>query len=148
MEFTMKKLTTIASVLLLASTTFVYAGNDHNHSAMEKGGMAMSGMSTDMQSSMQAMKADMNKIMQEKDPAKRKAMMAAHMKSMHAMMNSMKGDKKSMMSNDHMDQMAKFDKRLSMMEAMMEQVVVNQAILAKPDSVFKWDENADEYQLQ
>lgn len=98
------------------------------------------------------MKADMNKIMQEKDPTKRKAMMTAYMKSMHAMMNSMKGDKKSMMSNDHMDQMAKFDKRLSMMEAMMEammeQVVVNQAILAKPDSIFKWDENADEYQLQ
>ncbi len=90
----------------------------------------------------------MNKIMQEKDPTKRKAMMTAYMKSMHAMMNSMKGDKKSMMSNDHMDQMAKFDKRLSMMEAMMEQVVVNQVILAKPDSIFKWDENADEYQLQ
>ncbi len=140
----MKKLTTIASVLLLASSTFVYAGNDHSNSS----GMAMNGMSSDMQTSMKAMKADMRKIMQEKDPAKRKAMMAEHMKSMNTMMNSMKSNKKSMMSKEHMDQMAKFDTRLSMLEAMMEQVVVNQTLLAKPDSTFKWDETADEWQLQ
>ena len=143
----MKKLTAITTALLLASTTFVYAGSDHNHSS----GMAMgkmSGMSADMQTSMKAMKADMQEIMQEKDPAKRKVMMAAHMKSMHAMMNSMKGGKKSMMGDKKMAQMSQFDKRLSMMEAMMEQVVVNQAILAKPDSIFKWDETADEWQLQ
>ena len=140
-------MTTIATALLLATTTFVYAGSDHNNSSGNSN-MAMSSMSGNMQESMKAMKADMQAIQKEKDPAKRKAMMNAHMKSMNAMMSSMKSDKKSMMSDKHMDQMAKFDARLSMVEAMMEQVVVNQVILTKPDSVFKWDENADEYQLQ
>lgn len=31
---------------------------------------------------------------------------------------------------------------------MMENMVHNQIILSDPDSVFKWDETADEYQLK
>ena len=143
----MKKMTTIAAALLLASTTVVYAVDDHKLSSGNPDPV-ISSMSGNMQESMKAMKADMQAIQKEKDPAKRKAMMSAHMKSMNAMMNSMKSGKQSMMSDDHMDQMAKFDARLSMIESMMEQLVVNQVILTKPDSIFKWDENADEYQLQ
>jgi hypothetical protein len=139
----MKKMTMIATALILATSTLVYAGDDHKHSE----GMSMN-MSSDMQSSMKSMKADMKKIQQEKDPTKRKAMMKAHMKGMSSMMSTMKGDKTSMMGKDHMDKMTKMETRISMLEAMMEQVVVSQVILSNPDSTFVWDEDADEFQLQ
>ncbi|WP_198264598.1 hypothetical protein [sulfur-oxidizing endosymbiont of Gigantopelta aegis] len=139
----MKKITMIATALVLATSTMAYAGDDHKHSD----GMAMS-MSSDMSASMKSMKADMKKIQQEKDPAKRKSMMKTHMKGMSAMMSTMKGDKNSMMGKDHMDKMSKMETRISMLEAMMEQVVVSQVILSAPDSVFVWDEAADEYQLR
>lgn len=145
----MKKITAIALAALLASSTMVYAGNDHNHSDSKgSGSMAMGGMSSDMQAKMKAMKADMTAIQKESNPAKRKALMKEHMKGMNTMMGSMKSGKHSMMKDSHMDKMAKLEARLTMMEAMMEQVVVNQTVLASPDSTFVWDDNYDGYQLQ
>ncbi len=141
----MKKLTTLTLAVLLAGSSIAYAGSDHDHSANKSSDMSMAGMSGDMQGKMKAMKADMMAIQKESNPEKRKALMKDHMKNMSAMMGTMKGERASM---DHMNQMKQFDTRLKMMEAMMEQVVVNQAVLTNPDSVFIWDENADEYQLQ
>ncbi len=143
----MKKISTIAVALVLASSSLVYASGDHDKSSMKsKDNMSM-GQSSAMMSHMKTMKADMMAIQKETDPQKRKAMMKAHMKGMSSMMGSMKGER-SMMKDKHMDQMKQLEIRMSMMEAMMENMVHNQVLLSDPDSVFKWDETADEYQLQ
>jgi len=143
----MKKISTIAVALVLASSSLVYASGDHDKSSMKsKDNMSM-GQSSAMMSHMKTMKADMMAIQKETDPQKRKAMMKAHMKGMSSMMGTMKGER-SMMKDKHMEQMKQFEIRLSMMEVMMENMVHSQVILSDPDSVFKWDETADEYQLQ
>jgi hypothetical protein len=53
-----------------------------------------------------------------------------------------------MMKKNHMEKMKQFEIRLAMMETLVDNMAQNQVILSAPDSVFKWDENADEYQLQ
>jgi hypothetical protein len=143
----MNKISTVAVALVLASSSLAYASGDHDMSTMKgKGNMSM-GQSDTMQAHMKTMKADMIAIHKETDPNKRKAMMKAHMKGMSSMMGTMKGER-SMMKDKHMDQMKQLEIRMSMMEVMMENMVHNQVILSAPDSVFKWDETADEYQLQ
>ncbi len=137
----MKKLSTIAIALALVSSSLVYASGNHEMSSMNGNN------SNTMQAHMKTMKADMMAIQKETDPQKRKAMMKAHMKGMSSMMGTMKNER-SMMKDKHMEQMKQFEIRLSMMEVMMENMVHNQVILSAPDSVFKWDETADEYQLQ
>ncbi|GEM_PF-7020697 len=142
----MKKLPALAIAFVLAQSPFVYASGDHDANAMKMSSMSMN-MSADMKSKMKAMKADMMAIQKESDPEKRKVLMQQHMKSMNSMMGTMKGER-SNMHDKHMDQMKQFETRLAMMEVMMEQLVVNQTVLSNPDSTFKWDETADEYQLQ
>jgi len=143
----MKNISTIAVALVLASSSLVYASGDHDKSSMKgKDNMSM-GQSSAMMSHMKTMKADMMAIQKETDPKKRKAMMKAHMKGMSSMMGTMKGER-SMMKDKHMEQMKQLEIRMSMMEVMMENMVHNQVILSAPDSVFKWDETAEEYQLQ
>ena len=139
----MNKLSTLAAVLLLTSSSFSFASGDHNH-AKNDGMMQQSDM---MQMHMKTMKSDMMAIQKETDPNKRKSMMKAHMKSMNSMMSTMKNER-SMMKDKHMEQMKQLELRVSMMEAMMENLVKNQVILSAPDSTFKWDATADEYQLQ
>lgn len=143
----MNKISTIAVALLLTSSSLAYASGDHDMSSMKGQDNMSMGQSGAMMSHMKTMKADMMAIQKETDPNKRKAMMKAHMKGMNSMMGTMKGER-SMMKNKQMEQMKQFEIRLSMMESMMENVVQNQVILSAPDSVFKWDEMADEYQLQ
>jgi hypothetical protein len=151
----MKKLTTIAVATLLVMSTFAYADSDHNKSgAKDSPSMSMSnnsgimGMSADMHKHMQKMKADMIAIQKEPDPKKRKAMMEAHMKEMNSTMGMMK-HKRSMMADKHMEQMAQLENRVAMLEAMVEQLVATQSVILNPgDSLFKWDETAEDYQLQ
>ena len=143
----MKKISTIAVALVLASSSLVYASGDHDKSSMKgKENMSMD-QSSAMKAHMKTMKADMMAIQKETDPKKRKAMMKAHMKGMNSMMGAMKSDR-TMMKSNHMEQMKQFEIRLSMMEGMMENMVKNQIILSEPDSVFKWDETTQEYELQ
>ncbi len=147
----MNKISTILSVnilaIALASSSLIYASGDHDMSSMkDKENMSM-GQSSAMAAHMKTMKADMMAIQKETDPQKRKAMMKAHMKGMNSMMGSMKNER-SMMKDKHMEQMKQFEIRLSMMEAMMENMVHNQIILSEPDTVFKWDEMSQDYQLQ
>jgi hypothetical protein len=143
----MNKISTIAVALVLASSSLVYASGDHDMSSMKgKDNMSMD-QSSAMKAHMKTMKADMMAIQKETDPKKRKVTMKAHMKGMSSMMGTMKGER-SMMKNKHMDKMKQLEIRMSMMEAMMENMVQNQVLLSNPDSVFKWNETADEYQLQ
>jgi len=130
----MKILTSIALASLLATASMVYAGNDHNHAGSDKAGgmpmgsMPMAGqsgmmsMSEDMQKKMMKMKADMMMIQKEKDPEKRKSMMKAHMQDMQGMMGMMKGEREIMKAK-HLDQMKQLETRVTMMEAMMEQIM-------------------------
>lgn len=131
----MKKLTSIVVASVLATSTLVYAGNDeHKHSDTDKaanmpmgsmpmaGQSGMMGMPSDMHKKMMKMKADMMAIQSEKDPAKRKSMMKSHMQDMQGMMGMMKGER-DMMQSKHMDKMKQLEARLSMMEAMMEQIM-------------------------
>jgi hypothetical protein len=147
----MKKLVTLTAAALLDTTGLVYADNDHNQSgSMQKGGQStmMMGMSGDMKSHMKIMKADMIAIQKETDPKKRKVMMKAHMKGMNSMMGSMKNERSMMVKNKHMDDMKQFEIRLSMMEDMIENMVKTQVILSAPDSVFKYDETTDEWEIK
>ena len=139
----MKKIAAVLVALVFASSSLVYASDD-DHDTSSNMYMNQSGA---MKAHMKTMKVDMMAIQKEADPEKRKAMMKAHMKSMNSMMGTMKSER-SMMKDKHTEQMTQFEIRLSMMEVMMENMVQSQVILSAPDSVFKWDETADEYPLQ
>ena len=135
----MKKLTTLSIVTLLAASTLVFASGEHDNSGtMQMGSMPMSdqssmmGMSPEMQGKMTKMRADMMSIQQEKDPAKRKALMHAHMQDMKGMMGMMK-DKRAMMQAKHMDQMKQLETRVTMMESMMEQIMDTHITALDPD---------------
>ena len=144
----MKKSALLTFTALLATSTAIYAANDHEHTdaspqpnaTMEMGGSSMMGaMSPEMQSKMHKMKADMMAIQKEKNPQKRKAMMSTHMKDMKNMMNMMKSERK-MMQDKHINQMNQLEKRVTMMEAMMEQVVSTHITSLDPDDpVYKID---------
>ncbi len=128
----MKKLVTLTAAALLATSALVYAGNDHDHDkqsgSMQKGGQStmMMGMPGDMQAKMANMKADMMAIQKVSDPVKRKALMKAHMKNMHSSMGMMKNQ-----------QLAS---RVSMLEAMVEQMMVTQINALDPnDPVYSMD---------
>ena len=127
----MKKLVTLTAATLLATSALVYAGNGHDpdkqSGSMQKGGQStmMMGMSSDMQAKMAKMKADMMAIQKVSDPKKRKALMKEHMKNMHASMG--------MMNNQQLAS------RVSMLEAMVEQMMVNQINELDPnDEVYTW----------
>jgi hypothetical protein len=126
----MKKLVILTAAALLATSALVYAGNDHDKQSgsMQKSAQSamMMGMSGDMQAKMAKMKADMMAIQKVSDPAKRKALMKAHMKNMHSSMGMMKNQ-----------QLAS---RVSMLEAMVEQMMVNQINALDPsDPVYTID---------
>jgi len=134
----MKKLSVFITTALLATSTLVYAGQNHEHNdsgkaqTMQPGAMGESGnmgmmMSGDMQSHMTKMQTGMMAIHKETDPAKRKAMMDTHMKDMKSMMEMMK-NRRAMMQSKQMDQMKQLSNRMTMMEGMMEQMLNSQMV--------------------
>jgi|GEM_PF-2251922 len=133
-----KILTSLLTATLLSTSILVSADQKHGHdntssqqtmspSMMGKSGNMGMMMSGDMQAHMTKMQADMMAIQNETDPAQRKALMDNHFKDMKSMMGMMK-KRREMMQSQQMNQMVQFDKRLSMMEAMMEQVVNSQIV--------------------
>jgi hypothetical protein len=122
----MKKYTILIASALLATSSLVYASGDHAHEdgmkMKDKSSMMMPG---DMQAKIAKMRADMVTIQKESDPKKRKALMKAHMKNMHSSMGMMKNQ-----------QLAS---RITMLEAMVEQLMASQINALDPnDPVYFW----------
>jgi periplasmic protein CpxP/Spy len=127
---------TMAISILLANP--VQAAQNHDHgdekmqgnNASKKHDTASSGMK-DMHRHMKKMKQAMVQIKGEKDPVIKKQLMKNHMAEMHKAMSMMKGEKmaldvkmKDKMSKEMMhDRMTMMDKKLGMMQEMMEQMM-------------------------
>ncbi len=127
---------TMAISILLANPVQAAQNHDHDHEKMQgnnaskKHDTASSGMK-DMHRHMKKMKQAMVQIKAEKDPVIKKQLMKNHMAEMHKAMSMMKGEKMAMdvkmkdkMSKEMMhDRMTMMDKKLGMMQEMMEQMM-------------------------
>jgi len=138
----MKTLITVIA-LTAALSTPVFAGSDHDHqdgSGMKgagmQGGMMDQEHMTKMHGHMQEMRKLMADIKQEDDPQKRHQLMQKHMESMQQgvgmMMGEMKGkhtmkDQMEMPSMQMNDRMGMMEKRMKMMQMILDQMMQHQA---------------------
>jgi hypothetical protein len=138
----MKTITSLlfASVLVISPISAVYA---HQNADKHEMPMMKDQMMKKMQSHMEDMRAMLAAVKREIDPSKREAMLHEHAKKMEGMMGMMKSDDSKGMNNmkgmkhkhDDMsaeDKMAMMEKRMSIMEDMMEQMMGHAAEKSKP----------------
>ncbi|MGB3727308.1 MAG: hypothetical protein WA981_16270 [Glaciecola sp.] len=138
----MKTITSLlfASVLVITPISAVYA---HQNADKHEMPMMKDQMMKKMQSHMEDMRAMLAAVKREIDPSKREAMLNEHAKKMEGMMGMMKSDDSKGMNNmkgmkhkhDDMsaeDKMAMMEKRMSIMEDMMEQMMGHAAEKSKP----------------
>lgn len=129
MKNTMKK-TLIATTLLISSGLIFAAEKDHEHDSKSQPshqtqgekGMTDESMTMMMQKDMEKMRSQLAEIHKTVDPVKQDELLQAHLADMHKMMkmmNQMHGGNDAMMGQGSME------KRMSMMQMMMEQMIQN-----------------------
>ena len=128
----------IAIALTAALAAPVFADSDHDHGNEIKGPGMQGGMMMDqehmmeMHEHMQEMQKIMADIKQESDPNKHHTLMQKHMESMLQGMGMMKGkyemkDQIDMSSMPMKGRMGMMEKRMNMMQMMMDQMMQHKA---------------------
>lgn len=120
----------MASLLSLGGVSASALGHGQSESGM--GSMmdrsTMQQQMKNMHSQMQENQALMDQIMNEKDRAKRQALMREHMQSMHQQMHmiSQPGDGAAKAPLEMQERMERMDMRMDMMQMMLEQMMQHQ----------------------